>query len=108
MGSLLIFTNFDSPVTCTSDELAIFNPKPNETCAQYLAEFMMNLLNPDATSSCQVCQYRSSNDYLATVNLGEYEYGWRDTGIVAIFVFSSYAMVYLLMKLRTKATKNAE
>jgi hypothetical protein len=68
----------------------------------------INLLNPDSTSSCQVCQYKDASDWLQTLNLKDYYYGWRDAGIVVIFAISSYALVYALMKLRTKATKKAQ
>ena len=114
MSSLLMFTTWDKPVHCKSDELAIFDPAPNTTCAEYLADYRAgigkatNLLNPDDTASCQVCQYTSGEDYLRTLNLnGEY-YGWRNAGIVVVFVIGIYGLVYLMMKLRTKATKKAE
>jgi ATP-binding cassette subfamily G (WHITE) protein 2 (SNQ2) len=67
-----------------------------------------NLLNPQATTGCEVCQYRTGADYLATLNLPEKYYGWRDAGIVVIFVLSGYGLVFLLMKLRTKKSKKAE
>lgn len=67
-----------------------------------------NLINPDATEAYKVCQYRTGVDYLAEINLVDYYYDWRDAGIVALFVISSYGMVYLLMKLRTKTFKKAE
>lgn len=67
-----------------------------------------NLTNAAATEGCRVCQYRNGADYLYTINLVDYYYGWRDAGIVALFAISSYAMVYLLMKLRTKRSKTAE
>ncbi|KAL1962345.1 hypothetical protein VTN77DRAFT_9758 [Rasamsonia byssochlamydoides] len=114
IGSLLVFDVWGSEINCAESELAIFNPPNGLTCGQYLAEYMQgagsgsNLLNPDATSGCRVCEYRSGSDYLATVNLLDYYYGWRDAGIVVIFVISSYALVYVLMKLRTKASKKAE
>jgi ATP-binding cassette, subfamily G (WHITE), member 2, SNQ2 len=113
MGALLVFTNFDTPIQCSESEFAVFNP-PNGTCGQYLAEYMQglgsraNLTNPDATSECKVCQFTRGSDYLNAVNLGEYYYGWRDAAICVIFMISSYALVYLLMKLRTKASKKAE
>lgn len=114
MGSLLTFSIFDVEVNCAENEFAVFDTPNNQTCAQYLSDYMLgmgsrtNLVNPDATSGCRVCQYRMGSDYLATINLGEYYDGWRDAGIVVIFAISSYAMVYLLMKLRTKASKKAE
>lgn len=113
MGSLLVFDAWDTEVKCSDHEFATFNPPDNLTCGQYLADYMQgvgvrsSLVNPDDTASCHVCQIRSGSDYLATVNLSEYYDGWRNAGIVVIFVISSYALVYLLMKLRTKASKRA-
>ncbi|KAL1860169.1 hypothetical protein Plec18170_002118 [Paecilomyces lecythidis] len=114
MGSLLVFGVWDTDVKCSDAELAVFNPPSGSTCEQYLSEYMQSLgarstlLNPDDRSACRVCPFRSGSDYLATVNLNDYYYGWRDAAIVAIFVISSYILVYLLMKLRTKASKTAK
>jgi ATP-binding cassette subfamily G (WHITE) protein 2 (SNQ2) len=113
MGSLLVFTTFDAPVNCASSEFAIFDPPANQTCLSYLSNYLSgmgaraNLVNPEATESCKVCEYRVGSDYLATVNLPDYYYGWRDAAIVTLFVFSGYILVYVLMKLRTKRTKTA-
>jgi ATP-binding cassette, subfamily G (WHITE), member 2, SNQ2 len=114
MGSLLTFSVFDAKVQCTEQEFAIFDPPSGQTCAAYLADYLAgigartNLVNPEATASCRVCEYRRGSDYLYTLNIKDYYYGWRDAAIVVIFALSSYAMVYLLMKLRTKASKKAE
>ncbi|EFW99559.1 ABC multidrug transporter [Grosmannia clavigera kw1407] len=113
-GSLLVFDMWGTKVECGSHELALFDPPSGSTCSSYLSTYMngagsgTRLLNPDDLSGCKVCPYRDASDYLHTVNLTKYLDGWRDTGIVAIFVFSSYGMVYLLMKLRTKTSKKAE
>ena len=113
MGSLLVFTDYDAPVNCAPHEFALFNTPGNVTCAEYLAPYLQgfgartNLVNPEATEACRVCQYRRGSDYLAGLNLGVYKDGWRDAAIVVIFAVSSYLMVFLLMKLRTKATKKA-
>ncbi|KAJ5654867.1 ABC multidrug transporter [Penicillium lividum] len=114
MGSMLVFTMWDTDVNCKTDELAIFDPVGSSTCQEYLSSYLSSsgaaakLMNPDATSNCQVCQYSEGKDYLATLNLTQYLDGWRDTAIVVIFVLSSYALVYLMMKLRTKSSKKAE
>jgi ATP-binding cassette subfamily G (WHITE) protein 2 (SNQ2) len=113
MSSLLIFTTWDTKVTCNASELSIFDPPQGQTCQQYLAPFQQgmgvgsNLLNPDAEAQCQVCQFTTGADYLRTLNLPEEYFGWRNAAIVVLFSFSSYALVYLMMKLRTKATKRA-
>jgi ABC-type multidrug transport system permease subunit len=114
MGGLLVFTIWDVPVQCSEGEFAVFDPPGGQTCAAYLTEFLRgmgagsNLVNPDATADCRVCQYRTGSDYLVTLNQEAYYYGWRNAGIVVLFALSSYAMVFALMKLRTKATKKAE
>jgi ABC-type multidrug transport system permease subunit len=113
MSSLLVFTTWSSPVTCKTGELAIFDPPPNQTCGKYLSPYQQgmgadtNLLNPDALANCQVCQYTDGAGYLRTLNLKEEYYGWRNAAIVVLFCCSSYALVFLMMKLRTKATKRA-
>lgn len=114
IGALLVFNVWDTNVQCKDSEFAVFDTPNGETCSAYLSTFLestsgsaANLINPDATSACRVCQYTYGSDYLRTLNLQDYYYGWRDNAIVVIFVISSYSMVYLLMKLRTKATKTA-
>ncbi|KAF4240522.1 hypothetical protein CNMCM8980_000181 [Aspergillus fumigatiaffinis] len=114
MSSLLVFTTWDKPVHCKPEELAVFDPAPNLTCGEYLNVYQRgvgvgtNLLNPDDTLGCRVCQYTEGGDYLRTLNLQERYYGWRNAGIVVVFVVGIYGLVFLMMKLRTKATKKAE
>ena len=114
MGSLLVFGVWGSDVKCASREFATFDPPNGTTCGEYLATYLTqgmgafsNLVNADATANCRVCSYTKGEDYLRTLNLNEYSYGWRDAGVVALMVFSSYALVYALMKLRTKVSKKA-
>ncbi|KAK4223152.1 ABC-2 type transporter-domain-containing protein [Podospora fimiseda] len=114
MGAMLTFTTWAHEINCKPYEFAIFNPPKGQTCAAYLDTYLngfgsgANLVNPEATEMCKVCSYRSGSDWLKTINIMEYMYGWRDVGIVVIFVISGYAMVYALMKLRTKTSKKAE
>ncbi|KFA71533.1 hypothetical protein S40288_06824 [Stachybotrys chartarum IBT 40288] len=96
MSSMLVFTTWDKPVHCKDNELAVFDPPSNTTCGDYLSTyqqgigFATNLLNPDDTALCREW------------------YGWRNAGIVVVFVLGFYGLVFLMMKLRTKATKKAE
>jgi ABC-type multidrug transport system permease subunit/ABC-type cobalamin/Fe3+-siderophores transport system ATPase subunit len=114
IGSMLVFDIWGIEVRCTEGELAVFDPVNGTTCGEYLANYLegmgggSKLLNPGATQQCQVCPYSSGTDYLQALNLHEYYYGWRDAGIVVIFAVSSYALVFLLMKLRAKTSKKAE
>ncbi|KAM0670779.1 hypothetical protein ACQRIT_006673 [Beauveria bassiana] len=116
MGSILTFTMWGQDVKCKESEFARFDPPSGQSCSQYLDSYLhsqgpgavANLVNPDATSDCKVCTYTKAQDYLRTLNLNEYYYGWRDAAIVVLLVFSSYILVYVLMKLRTKRSKQAE
>ncbi|ODM18849.1 hypothetical protein SI65_05466 [Aspergillus cristatus] len=114
MSSLLVFTTWDKPVHCKPEELAVFDPAPNQTCGEYLDMYQLgmgvatSLLNPDDTTDCRVCQYTEGGDYLRTLNLEERYYGWKNAGIVVVFVIGIYGLVFLMMKLRTKATKKAK
>ncbi|KAJ6134709.1 hypothetical protein N7523_001031 [Penicillium sp. IBT 18751x] len=114
MSSLLVFTTWKKKIECDPRELAIFDPPSNQTCEQYLVAYQqdmgagINLLNPEATADCRVCQYTDGGDFLKTLNINEEYYGWRNAGIVVGFVIGIYGLVYLMMKLRTKATKKAE
>jgi ABC-type multidrug transport system permease subunit len=114
MSSLLVFTTWDKPVHCKPEELAVFDPAANQTCSEYLDVYQRgmgkgtNLLNPDDTLGCRVCQYTTGRDYLRALELKEEYYGWRNAGIVVVFVVGIYGLVFLMMKLRTKATKKAE
>jgi hypothetical protein len=74
--------------------------------AAFLAEKPGYLVDGNATA-CEFCQFSTGADYARTFNLKERYYSWRDTGITALFCISSYAMVFLMMKLRSKKTKSA-
>ncbi|KAK5172741.1 uncharacterized protein LTR77_002861 [Saxophila tyrrhenica] len=114
MSSLMVFTTWSKPVRCRPNELALFDPPAGQTCASYLQAYQngmgaaTNLLNPNASSGCQVCQYTTGADYLRTLNLEEKYFGWRNAGLVVVFTVGIYGLVFLLMKLRTKQTKKAE
>lgn len=112
-GAFLTFTTFSVDITCERGELAVFDPPANETCGDYLSTYQQgmgrgtNLLNPGATENCEVCRYTTGQDYLKTLNLNEEYYGWRNAGLVVLWAGVFYTLVFLMMKLRTKATKRA-
>ena len=114
MSSLMVFTTWDKPVNCKSNEVAVFDPPAGQTCAEYLQAYQngmgaaTNLVNPNDSSACRVCQYTTGADYLRTLNLDDKYFGWRNVGLVVVFVIGIYGLVYLMMKLRTKQTKKAE
>ncbi|OJZ80600.1 hypothetical protein ASPFODRAFT_147512 [Aspergillus luchuensis CBS 106.47] len=109
--ALFTQTVWNIKVECRPSEMTIITPPPNLTCGAYMADFIAShsgyLNNPEAQVDCEYCQYTTGADYARTFNINANYYGWRGTGITALFVISTYAFVYLIMKIRTKATKRA-
>lgn len=126
VGGLLGEVLWDVEVRCDPSELVRFSAPVGQTCGEYMAAFLAEkpgyLVDGNATM-CEFCQYSTGADYARTFNLKERYYSWRDvspslfrmtreiltmqTGITALFCISSYAMVFLMMKLRSKKTKSA-
>jgi len=100
IGGVLAATLNGIPVRCTVSEAAHFDTPNGRTCDDY-AGFYANatggyLLNPTATSDCQLCQLSSGNQYLASLNISA-DQKWRDFGIFLIFVFSNWFLVYFFI-----------
>ncbi|KZL85385.1 abc-2 type transporter [Colletotrichum incanum] len=78
------------PVTCSATETSIFNPPANQTCGEYLSDYLQKapgqLQNPDATEQCRYCSLSNADQYLAGSNIF-YDERWRNFGIVWAFVF---------------------
>ncbi|CAF3466619.1 unnamed protein product [Fusarium graminearum] len=113
IGGLLEPVVWDVKVDCRSEELTHI-PLPNSnstTCGDYMADFIQDnsgyVIDPESTSTCSYCPYTTGADYLVQFKIDEKYFGWRDVGITALFCISSYALVFLMMKLRTKSTKTA-
>lgn len=77
-GSLLVFNIFGVDVTCEDNEYAVFQTPSGQTCEAYLSSYLQeegsrtNLINPNATENCHVCEYRTGDDYLYSLNLKDY------------------------------------
>ncbi|KAG7102980.1 ABC multidrug transporter atrB like protein [Verticillium longisporum] len=112
MGALLQPVIWDVEVECKASELTHIDLPQNTTCGEYMDDFLATNAGyvTDITNqtSCAYCPYSTGADYLRTMNINEKYYGWRDVGITALFCISSYGLVFLMMKLRTKATKTAK
>ncbi|KXH25655.1 ABC-2 type transporter [Colletotrichum nymphaeae SA-01] len=78
------------PVTCSATETSVFNPPANQTCGEYLADYLKlapgQLQNPEATEACRYCSLSNADQYLAGSNIF-YDERWRNFGIVWAFIF---------------------
>jgi ATP-binding cassette, subfamily G (WHITE), member 2, SNQ2 len=76
-------------VVCSSKELSTLQPPPGSTCISYLQQYISNnggyVTNPNATSACQFCKSRTTDEYFGSMFNIEYSHHWRDAGVIALY-----------------------
>jgi len=77
-------------IACSDVEYAIINPPAGLTCSQYMNPYMSRaggyITNPESTSACQFCPFRSTDQFLdLSLNI-KYSNRWRDVGIFIAFI----------------------
>lgn len=97
-------------ITCSADEVSVFNPPAGQTCGQYLAPYLTQsagtLQNPDATTACSFCQLSVADELLGGFDI-YWADRWRNFGIVWAYVlFNIAATVLLYYVFRVKGVKN--
>jgi ABC-type multidrug transport system permease subunit len=85
-------------VTCNGNELVTIEPPSNQTCGEYLGDYISQaggyLVSDDATSSCSYCPLSDTNVFLDQIN-SSYANRWRDFGIgMAFIAFNIAAAVF--------------
>lgn len=94
-GALVAFNLRDAVVICGDDELARFAPPAGQTCGDYMAPFLARstgyLVDPSSTTDCGYCLYSNGSEWIPTLNITDPTLqGWRNVGITALFVISTY------------------
>ena len=74
---------------CLKEEFLHFDPHPNMTCSEYLANFISAaggyVENPSATSDCQFCRISEMNKFLAGISMNPDDV-WMDFGIMWVYI----------------------
>ena len=77
-------------INCSETELVRLNPPSGQSCGSFLQTFIDSrggyLTDPDATSNCEYCSVRTTDQFLVPNFNIQYENRWRDVGIVLVFV----------------------
>jgi len=89
------------PVICASDEYSIFHAPIGQTCGQYAAKFLETatgyINNPNATDSCQYCQYSVGDDFTNGLHM-DFDHRWRNMGILCIYLVFNVVMVFVSIR----------
>ncbi|ORX71863.1 hypothetical protein DL89DRAFT_277579 [Linderina pennispora] len=90
-----------SPVHCKPHEHHIFNPPPRMTCQQYAGLWVSKAIgyinNPNATSSCEYCQFKDGDDFYKTLSWS-FDHRWRNWGILAGYAIFNIAFTVLMVR----------
>jgi ABC-type multidrug transport system permease subunit/ABC-type multidrug transport system ATPase subunit len=105
----------NTDVVCAKNEYLPIIPPDNSTCGEYLDLWINGangspgaggyLLNPDATTNCELCPLRSTNQFLAGVR-ANYDDRWRNFGLLWVYVFANVVfalIVYWWVRMPKKA-----
>ncbi|KAJ5949948.1 hypothetical protein N7454_001532 [Penicillium verhagenii] len=100
-------------ITCSSAEMAIFDPPSGQTCGEYLAEYLKTqvgkLQNPDALASCQYCSVSTADEYLSGAEI-YWNDRWRNFGLVwayVVFDIAAAIALYYVFRVDKRKTKSA-
>ncbi|KII90642.1 hypothetical protein PLICRDRAFT_136999 [Plicaturopsis crispa FD-325 SS-3] len=108
VGGLLGQALGKEEINCSNIELVTLDPPSGQTCIQYLQSYITTtggyLVNGDATSACQYCSARTTDEFLGPSFNIRYSTHWRDLGIFCAFILFNLFSVYFftwLCRIRT-------
>ncbi|KAF8877242.1 pleiotropic drug resistance ABC transporter [Gymnopilus junonius] len=87
-------------VNCSPVEFVSLTPPSGMTCGQYMGPYMSfaggYLTNPNATSACQFCSVRTTDEFLGAAFNIYYSHHWRNFGILVAFIAFNVFLVFFL------------
>ncbi|KLO14358.1 hypothetical protein SCHPADRAFT_826595 [Schizopora paradoxa] len=97
-------------VNCSPTEFVTIHPPDGQSCGEFMSSYISMaggyLTNSDATSNCQFCEARTTDEYLlANFNL-KYGLHWRDFGIfvaASLFNFSLIFLLFYIFRIRKRS-----
>ncbi|KAG5994055.1 ZEB2-regulated ABC transporter 1 [Claviceps lovelessii] len=99
----------NTEVICAVNELLEFKPLANQTCQQYMQEYIQvfggRLVDPNERTTCQFCSVSETNKYLASLS-ASYDDRWRNFGLLWVYVvFNIFAAMFVYWLARVPKNK---
>jgi ATP-binding cassette subfamily G (WHITE) protein 2 (PDR) len=89
VSTFLSATLGQAPAHCAPTEFQTFAAPSNQTCAQYMREYLATaggyLSDAQATGECNYCRMDSTSQYLESVH-ADWSTRWRDFGLLWVYV----------------------
>jgi ATP-binding cassette subfamily G (WHITE) protein 2 (SNQ2) len=88
-------------ITCAPVELVTLEPPSGQSCGDYMQSYISRaggyLSNPNATSGCEFCSDRTTDQFLGPSFNIEYSHHWRDFGFIMAFVVFNVSSCHLFV-----------
>jgi len=88
-------------IECSGTELVTLQPPSGQSCGSFMAQYISTnggyLTNPDVTSDCQFCAYRTTDEWMGPNFNIYYKNHWRDFGIFWAYIV--FNVRHLLLQL---------
>lgn len=99
----------NTQVTCAANEYIVFDPPSNQTCGEYLQDYVSAaggyVYDEMARSDCQFCPIADTNVFLDSIS-SSYDTRWRDWGIGMVYIaFNIAASLFLYWLVRMPKNK---
>lgn len=99
----------NAQVRCADNELLVFNPPSDQTCATYMQRYIDQnggyLEDSSATSNCSYCSVGETNSFLTALSIDP-SHAWRDFGLLWVFIVANIIgalSLYWLVRVPKKA-----
>ena len=100
VGGIAVSGLAGEPVTCSDEEVAVFQPPSGDSCASYLGPYLGSggslgkLLNPDAMADCSYCPLQTTSQALARFGM-HYSDRWFDWAVGFAYIVFNICCVFL-------------
>ncbi|KAL3477459.1 ABC transporter Cdr4 [Aspergillus californicus] len=101
-------------VVCEAVEYLTFNPPSNQTCLEYMEDYIDlaggYLADNSTTSNCQFCTMASTDTFLASV-VSYFSDAWRNFGLMWVYIAFNIAAavgIYWLARVPKKPSKKSK
>jgi len=78
-------------INCSPIEFSTLNPPSGMTCEEYMNPYIASaggyLTNPTASTACQFCSVRTTDEFMKNAFNIFYDHHWRNLGIFIAFIF---------------------
>ncbi|KAG2131012.1 ABC-2 type transporter-domain-containing protein [Suillus clintonianus] len=94
-------------INCASTELVTINTPTGLNCTAYMDPYISfaggYMTNPNATTQCLYCPYRTTDEFMFSSFNVEYSHHWRNAGIVlGVVVFNVFATFWFTYVFRIR------